>query len=51
MKLDPRKSARSIILLIILLAPSIWMVWTIPPLWRDIDGYVQVTRPPAERPF
>jgi hypothetical protein len=46
MKLDPRKSARSIILLIILLAPSIWMIWAIPPLWRDIDGYVQITGPP-----
>jgi hypothetical protein len=47
MKLDPRKSARSIILLIILLAPSIWMMWTIPPLWRDVDGYGQVTGPPG----
>ncbi len=47
MKFDPRKSARSIILLIILLAPSIWMMWTIPPLWRDVDGYVQVTLPPG----
>jgi hypothetical protein len=41
-----RFAARGI-LFAVLLTPSIWMLSVIPPLWRDVDAYVQVTEPPG----
>ncbi len=39
--------AATSVLIAILLAPSIWMLSVIPPLWKDVDAYVQVAHPPG----
>jgi hypothetical protein len=42
------KIAALLAVLVILFVPSACMLKTIPPLWKDVDAYGQVTAPPGE---
>ena len=32
---------------LVLAAPSFWLMFAVPPLWRDVDGYNQTVLPPG----
>ena len=45
------KLSEPFVLVAVLLTPSIWMITVIPPLWRDIDAYGEVTQFPGTGTF
>lgn len=45
------KFLKNCALLLCLFAPSVWMIATIPPLWRDSDAYLQLTHHPLVTTF
>src|SRR3954451_22449956 len=47
----PFNPIRNFLLLLCVFAPSVWMILTIPPLWRDADAYTQLTQPPLVSVF
>jgi hypothetical protein len=42
-----RKVFTTALPLLVLAAPSIWLIAIVPPLWRDVDAYVQTVFPPS----
>lgn len=40
-----RKTVATAVLLLILALPSLWLIFSTPPLWRDSDAYVQTVYP------
>src|SRR5438067_11092029 len=40
-----KKMAKTAAPLLILAVPSLWLIAAVPPLWRDVDGYVQTVFP------
>jgi hypothetical protein len=46
MRSSPLGFVKNGVLLLCLFAPSAWMMANIPPLWRDLDAYNQVTQHP-----
>jgi hypothetical protein len=42
---------KNCLIFLCLFAPSAWMIATIPPLWRDVDAYLQLTQHPLVTTF
>ena len=40
-----RKTVATVVLLLILATPSLWLMFSTPPVWRDSDAYVQTVYP------
>ena len=42
-----RKTDATTLPFLFLTIPSLWLMWSVPPLWRGVDAYNQTVRPPG----
>jgi hypothetical protein len=42
-----RRFAATTLPFLLLTIPSLWLMWSVPPLWRGVDAYNQTVRPPG----
>lgn len=44
---DVTRVVATVLPALFLTIPSLWLIWSVPPLWKDVDAYNQTVRPPG----